>query len=167
MSSSTQYNSSVSREQSFKNIKVDTLSVRSLIPTSASGTLSISGVVAPVSAIAGAVTIKMDDSGTIYNVSQLGAGLIIILPQPYPGLKFTFVLADATANDVTFTIDGVTPIFVGTITDDTSTVTAAGDSLTFVGSNAVVGDSIELVGISTSTYYARAFTSAAAGITAT
>jgi len=119
-------------------------------------------------AITAATTIVLRDSGGVFSVTQ-GAGAIydIDLPSPTtgPGCRYLFYLGAQGANNVTITVAGAA-LFVGTIVNDvTSVVPANGSTLTFVTGASAVGDTIEIISISTTLYLVRAVSSAVGGIT--
>ena len=120
--------------------------------------------------ITAATTLTLADSGGIFSVSQgADATFAITVPTPQRGLRYVFVLGVADDQTVTIHDTATSAAFIGTIVDDgptTIAVTAAGTTLTFAASTAVVGDHIELTGVSSTVYLVRAFTSATAGITA-
>jgi hypothetical protein len=116
--------------------------------------------------ITGATTLTLADSGGVFEIDQ-DAAFDIALPDPTtgPGCRYTFVISDAGANNVTISTTGAST-FIGTIVNDvTSVVPATGGTLTFATGTAAVGDSIEAVSISTTLYLIRAVSSAAGGIT--
>jgi hypothetical protein len=118
-------------------------------------------------AITAATTLTLADSGGVFNIDQ-DAAFDIDLPSPTTGAgcRYTFVITDAGANNVTITVAGDAATFVGTIVNDvTSVVPATGSTLTFASGTAAVGDNIEIVSISTGLYLVRAVSSAAGGIT--
>jgi hypothetical protein len=116
--------------------------------------------------ITGATTLTLADSGGVFEIDQ-DAAFDIALPDPTtgPGCRYTFVISDAGANNVTVSTTG-SSTFIGTIVNDvTSVVPATGGTLTFATGTAAVGDTIEAISISTSLYLIRAVSSAAGGIT--
>lgn len=118
-------------------------------------------------AITGATALTLADAGGVFSVSQ-AAAYDIDLPSPTtgPGCKYLFYLTGAAANSVTITVLGGAATFVGTIVNDvTSVLPATGSTLTFVTGTAALGDTIEIVSISTGLYLVRAISSAAGGIT--
>jgi hypothetical protein len=135
-----------------------------------SGVTSIRGIrtsSATAGAITGATVLTLADSGGVFSVSQ-AAAYDIDLPSPTTGAgcRYLFYLTGAAANNVTVTVDGGAATFVGTIVNDvTSVIPATGSTLTFASGVAALGDSIEIVSISTGLYLVRAVTSANGGIT--
>lgn len=118
-------------------------------------------------AITGATVLTQRDSGGIFTIDQ-DAAFDIDLPSPTagPGLRFTFVITDAGAQNVTITVLGGVATFVGTIINAvTSVLPATGATLTFATGVAAVGDTIEIISISTTLYLVRAVCSANGGIT--
>ncbi len=109
--------------------------------------------------------LTLADAGGIFEIDQ-DAAFDIDVPDPTtgPGCRYTFVITDAGAQNVTITCAGAAT-FVGNITIDGTTIPATGATLTFASGSAGVGDSIEVVSISTTLYLVRAFASAAGGIT--
>jgi hypothetical protein len=118
-------------------------------------------------AITAARVLTLADAGGVFNIDQ-DAAFDIDLPSPTTGAgcRYTFVITDAGANAVTITVTDGAATFVGTIANDvTSVLPATGATLTFVSGTAAVGDSIEIVSLTTGLYFVRAISSAAGGIT--
>lgn len=118
-------------------------------------------------AITGVTALTLKDAGGIFSVSQ-AAAYDIDLPSPTsgPGCRYLFYLTGPAANAVTITVAGAAATFVGTIVNDvTSVIPATGSTLTFASGAAALGDTIEIISISTTLYLVRAVTSAAGGIT--
>lgn len=138
--------------------------------TGQQGTVTIQGARmaagTTASAITGATTLTLADAGGVFEIDQ-DAAFDIALPDPTTGAgcRYTFVISDAGANNVTISTNG-SSTFIGTIVNDvTSVIPATGSTLTFATGTAAVGDTIEAISISTSLYLIRAVTSAAGGIT--
>jgi hypothetical protein len=135
-----------------------------------SGAASVQGLrtsSSTAAAITGATALTLADSGGVFSVSQ-AAAYDIDLPSPTtgPGCRYVFYLTGAAANNVTITVAGGAATFVGTIVNDvTSVVAATGATLTFASGVAALGDTIEIISISTSLYLVRAVSSANGGIT--
>lgn len=135
-----------------------------------SGVASVQGLrtsSSTAAAITGATVLTLADSGGVFSVSQ-AAAYDIDLPSPTtgPGCRYTFYLTGPAANAVTITVLGGAATFVGTIVNDvTSVIPATGSTLTFASGAAALGDTIEIISISTTLYLVRAVTSAAGGIT--
>ena len=111
--------------------------------------------------------LTLADSGGVFAVSQAGA-YDIDLPSPTSGsgCTYQFVLNGAAANSVTITVLGGAATFIGTITNDvTSVIPATGSTLTFVSGTAAVGDNILITSVAPNLYLVRAVTSTAGGIT--
>lgn len=107
------------------------------------------------------------DAGGVFSVAQSSA-YDIDLPSPTtgPGCRYVFHLTSPGAFNVTITVTGAAATFVGTIVNDvTSVLPATGSTLTFATGAAALGDTIEIVSISTGLYLVRAVSSAAGGIT--
>lgn len=122
------------------------------------------GAATPITA---ATVLTLADSGGVFSVSQ-AAAYDIDLPSPTsgPGCRYLFYLTGAAANNVTLTVLGAAATFVGTIVNDvTSVIPATGATLTFASGVAALGDTIEIISISTTLYLVRAVTSANGGIT--
>ena len=117
-------------------------------------------------AITAARVLTLADDGGVFSVSQ-AAAYDIDLPSPTtgPGCRYLFYLTGPAAFNVTITVLGAAATFVGTVAIDGATVPATGATLTFATGAAVLGDSIEIVSISTSLYLVRAVSSGAGGIT--
>ena len=139
-------------------------------PALGSGGVANTGVCATsvASPITAAVALTAADSGGVFGITQDAGGFDIDLPAAQRGLRFLFVLTTASSANVTITVLAAASTFIGTVTDadaDTAaTLTGAGSTVTFPNA-AVVGDSVEFIGISTALYLVRAFSSADAGIT--
>lgn len=118
--------------------------------------------------IGGATVLTLDDSGGVFSVNQGAGAFDIDLPSPTtgPGCRYVFVVTAAGANNVTITVTGGAATYIGTIVNDvTSVLPATGNTLTFVTGTAAIGDTIEIISLSTSLYLVRAVSSAAGGIT--
>lgn len=118
-------------------------------------------------AITGATALTLADAGGVFSVSQ-AAAYDIDLPSPTtgPGCRYVFYLTGPAANAVTITVLGGAATFVGTISNDvTSVLPATGATLTFASGASALGDTIEIISISTGLYLVRAISSAAGGIT--
>jgi hypothetical protein len=118
-------------------------------------------------AITAATELTLADSGGVFNIDQ-DAAFDIDLPSPTTGAgcRYTFVISDAGANNVTITVKDAAATFIGTIVNDvTSVVPATGATLTFASGTAAVGDNIECISVTTGLYLVRAVSSAAGGIT--
>lgn len=111
--------------------------------------------------------LTLADAGGVFSVSQ-AAAYDIDLPSPTtgPGCRYIFYLTGPAANNVTITVAGAAATFVGTIANDvTSVLPATGATLTFASGSAALGDTIEIISISTGLYLVRAVSSTAGGIT--
>ena len=135
-----------------------------------SGVASVRGLrtsSATAAAITGVTVLALADAGGVFSVSQ-AAAYDIDLPSPTsgPGCRYVFYLTAAGANNVTITVNGAAATFVGTIINDvTSVVPATGSTLTFASSTAALGDTIEIISISTTLYLVKAVSSVNGGIT--
>ena len=118
-------------------------------------------------AISGATALTLADSGGVFSVAQ-SSTFDIDVPDPTtgPGCRYQFVLTATGAFSPTITSLGAAT-FIGHIQIDGATVVATGSTLTFVNGSTSVGDSVEIISLSTSLYFVRAFASAAGGITIT
>jgi hypothetical protein len=92
----------------------------------------------------------------------------VTLPTPPgAGLRFVLQLVSPGANNVTVAATGCT--FEGSIIKNAAApntvVVATGTTFTFATGAALLGDSIEFISTSATKYFARAVSSAAAGIT--
>lgn len=133
------------------------------------GNASVQGLRTSSSSAAAITTTRvltLADAGGVFSVAQSSA-YDIDVPDPTtgPGCRYTFYLTAPGAFNVTITCAGAAT-FVGTIVNDvTSVIPATGSTLTFASGASVLGDSIEIVSISTSLYLVRAVSSAASSIT--
>lgn len=122
---------------------------------------------ATAAAITGATTLTLADAGGVFNIDQ-DAAFDIDLPSPTTGegCRYTFVVTDVGANNVTITVAGGAATFVGTIVNDvTSVLPATGSTITFASGVTALGDTVEIISLTTGLYLVRAVTSAAGGIT--
>lgn len=133
------------------------------------GAASIQGLRTSSSSAAAITTTRvltLADAGGVFSVAQSSA-YDVDVPDPTtgPGCRYVFYVTAPGAFNVTITCAGAAT-FVGTIVNDvTSVIPATGNTLTIASGVAALGDSIEIVSISTSLYLVRAVTSAAGGIT--
>tara|TARA_R110000744_G_scaffold80119_4_gene157275 strand:+ start:391 stop:888 length:498 start_codon:yes stop_codon:yes gene_type:complete len=98
-----------------------------------------------VEKIAATVELTTEDSGKLFIVSQAGAYDITIPAVTESGWNAKFIVGTVGANDVDV-IGGTADVMVGIEMADTNTaIAAASDKVTFVASNAVLGDWIEVV----------------------
>ena len=98
-----------------------------------------------VEQIAATVELTAEDSGKVFIVSQAGAYDITIPAVTMSGWNAKFIVGTVGANDVDV-IGGTADVMVGIEMGDTNTaIAAASDKVTFVASNAVLGDWIEVV----------------------
>lgn len=98
----------------------------------------------------------MADSGKLFICSQAGA-YDITLPEvaDAKGWVGTFLLGTAGSNDFDI-IGGTTDVMVGVECGDTNVVIDAADKVTFVASNAVVGERVDIICDGTN-YYVTMF----------
>lgn len=117
-------------------------------------------------AIAVATTLTHHDSGNTFPVSQ-SAAYAITLPRvaDMVGLRYRFVVTTAAANAVTIALAGATASFRGVILNNLAAAVMSGTTITIASGTAVVGDYIEVEGISSSVVHVRGATSATSGIT--
>lgn len=122
---------------------------------------------------AGAVAITttramtLADAGGVFTVAQ-GATYDIDLPSPTTGAgcRYTFMLVSPGSFSPTITVTGAAATFEGNIVNDvTSVIAATGSTLTFVTGVAALGDTIEIISLSTTKYLVRAVCTANGGIT--
>ena len=139
--------------------------------TGAKGQVNVAGLVTAVGptavAITAATTLTLADSGGVFTI-DCDAAFDIDLPSPTvgPGLRFLFVVTDAGSESVTITVAGAAATFVGTIVNDvTSVLPATGSTLTLVDDLNAVGDTIEIISLTTGLYLVRAVCSTNGGIT--
>ena len=111
-------------------------------------------------------TILANESGKTFFLNLAG-GFTSTLPAPAEGLKFKFIVQTAPTTAYIITTNGGDNIIFGTIVDTTATLAAnAEDTITFVASTALVGDSAEFISDGTN-WYMTAQSQANGGITAT
>jgi hypothetical protein len=151
----------------FKGSNNHTLSL-SAPNVSADSSLGIGGEIVEPTNIAAAVTLTSANSGKVFMVSEVGADYTITLPTVSAGLRYKFFL-DATtgAKSITVSAPKANSIF-GTYTSGGGAVTAgridAKTSIIF-SKTAVVGDYIELVGLSANKWSAVAVSAVKDAIT--
>jgi len=115
-------------------------------------------------------TVRADESGTTFFLAH-ATEFVTTLPAPAAGLKYRFVckIAPAGAN-YTIVTNATANIFIGhvlCVADGAGTSSAtAGDTISFVGSAAVVGDYVDVVSDGTS-WYVSGMAAVATGITLT
>ena len=98
-----------------------------------------------VEPLAATTELTAEDSGKVFIVSQAGAYDITIPAVTESGWHAKFILGTAGANDVDI-IGGTADKMVGIEMGDTNTAIAAdSDKITFVASNATVGDWAEVI----------------------
>lgn len=98
-----------------------------------------------VEALSGDTTLTTEDSGKVFIISQGAADDITIPAVTESGWHAKFILGTAGANDVDI-IGGTADKMVGLEMADTNTAIAAdSDKITFVASNAGVGDWAEVI----------------------
>ena len=104
----------------------------------------IGGSNAAVKTLAADTTLTMADHGKLFICSQAGA-YDITLPEVgnAKGWTGTFLLGTAGANDFDI-IGGTTDVLIGVECGDANTVIDAADKVTFVASNAVVGERVDI-----------------------
>jgi len=149
---------------------IDGLSVGNVTVT---GNVSSGGTVGgkvPVVTLAATRQVLASESGTTFFLAH-ATEFVTTLPPVAAGLNYRFVckLAPAGAN-YTIVTPGLANLLIGhvvCIADGNGTTSAtAGDTISFVGSSAVVGDYVDLVCDGTS-WYVSGIAAVAAGITLT
>ena len=109
-----------------------------------------------VMTLAADTTLAPADSGKLFICSQAGA-YNITLPAvgDAKGWVGTFLLGTAGSNDFDI-IGGTTDVMIGVECGDTNVVIDAADKVTFVASNAVVGERVDIICDGTN-YYVTMF----------
>ena len=109
-----------------------------------------------VKTLAADTTLSPADSGKLFICSQAGA-YNITLPEvgDAKGWVGTFLLGTAGSNDFDI-IGGTTDVMIGVECGDTYVVIDAADKVTFVASNAVVGERVDIICDGTN-YYVTMF----------
>ena len=98
-----------------------------------------------VETLSGNTTLTAEDSGKVFILSQAAADDITIPAVTESGWHAKFILGTADSNDVDI-IGGTADKMVGLEMGDTNTaITADSDKITFVASNAGVGDWAEII----------------------
>ena len=114
--------------------------------------------------LAAAKTLVEGDSGRTYYLNIAG-GFTVTLPAPANGAKFKFIVKTAPTTAYIIATNSSANIIYGTISDTTATVAAnAEDTINFVASTALIGDSVELTSDGTN-WYMTAQSQANGGIT--
>jgi len=105
----------------------------------------LGGTSGGVKTLASSQTLSKADSGKVFICSQAGA-YDITLPAvgDAKGWQGTFIVGTAGANDFDI-IGGTADVMYGVECGDTNTVIDAADKVTFVASNAVVGERADIV----------------------
>ena len=109
-----------------------------------------------VKTLAADETLAPADTGKLFICSQAGA-YNITLPEvgDAKGWTGTFLLGTAGSNDFDI-IGGTTDVMIGVECGDTNVVIDAADKVTFVASNAVVGERVDIICDGTN-YYVTMF----------
>jgi hypothetical protein len=124
----------------------------------------------PVVTLAATRQVKAEESGTTFFLAH-ATEFVTTLPAPAAGLKYKFVckIAPAGAN-YTVVTSGSANLFIGFVVCHAdgagATVATAGDTISFVGSQAIVGDWVEVECDGTS-WYVTGMAGVAAGVTIT
>ena len=105
----------------------------------------IGGTNAAIKTLAATQSLSPADTGKIFVCSQAGA-YDITLPAvgDAKGWTGTFVLGTKGANDFDI-IGGTADVMVGVEVGDTNTIIDAADKVTFVASNAEVGERVDII----------------------
>lgn len=119
------------------------------------------------SAITGATTLVLADSGGAFTISQAAAYTITLPTPPAAGVRFSFVVSVAAANQVDIACPGGVT-FIGTIQNAvTSVITATGaGAIIRIIASANVGDNVEIVSVSAILYYVKGTCQTAGKMTA-
>ncbi len=138
------------------------LTVEGLLTTN--GQTILTGATFGGGSISGATTLTEVQSGTTFEVDTT-TSYTITLPTPAAGLNYKFVITADDANAVVINAGG--NFLYGTILDNNATNVTQVDTdenINFAAA-AVVGDSIELCGVSSTVWYVTAQSSIDGGIT--
>jgi len=128
---------------------------------------SIGGAKRIVEQITIAKTLTEGDSGKVFAVDADSGAYDITLPaNATTGWHCTFLMADIAGNNIDI-VAATADTIEGVIVDASPTNMDAADKITFVGGTSVLGDQIEIVSTNGATWFARAFSGANGGITAT
>ena len=105
----------------------------------------LGGTSGSIKTLASSQTLAPADSGKVFICSQAGA-YDITLPEVgnAKGWEGTFILGTAGSNDFDI-IGGTADVMFGVECGDTNVVIDAADKVTFVGSNAVVGERADII----------------------
>lgn len=137
------------------------------------GTGKITNVIEPAEVVTATNVIAASESGSTFFLNS-ATEFVSTLPAPALGLNFKFVVAAApSAASYTIVTNASANVIKGQVfTSDVNSATdadfetAGGDTITFVDSKAVAGDTVELVCDGT-TWFARCYTSVFDGVTIT
>ena len=111
--------------------------------------------------------ITEDETGKTFFLDLVG-GFTSTLPAPYPGLRYTFIVKTAPTTEYIVTTNGGDNIFYGTLLDIVGEQVAitAQDTINFVASTSLIGDSLEVESDGTN-WYVSAKSLVDGGITVT
>ena len=129
---------------------------------------SIGGAKRIVENITAAKTLTEADSGKVFTIDADGAAFEITLPaNATTGWCATFLMADVHGSNDIDIVAATTDTIEGVLVDASPTNMSAADKITFVGGTSVLGDQVEIVSTDGTTWFARSFSGANGGITAT
>ena len=129
---------------------------------------SIGGAKHIVEDIAAAKTLVEADSGKVFTIDADASAYDITLPaNATTGWHCTFLYKDAHGSQDIDIVAATADTIEGILVDASPTNMGTADKITFVGGTAVVGDTVDIVATDGTTWYARAYSGANGGITAT
>lgn len=128
---------------------------------------SLGGAKRIIENVTAAKTLTEGDSGKVFTIDADGSAFDITLPaNATVGWHATFLMADVASNDIDI-VAATADTIEGVLVDASPTNMNAADKITFVGGTSVLGDQVEIVSTDGTTWFARSFSGANGGITAT
>ena len=129
---------------------------------------SLGGYKRIVEDITAATTLVEADSGKVFTIDADSGAYDITLPaNATTGWNCTFLYKDAHGSQDIDVVAATADTIEGILVDASPTYMGTADKITFVGGTAVVGDTVDIVCTDGTTWYARAYSGANGGITAT
>ena len=129
---------------------------------------SVGGAKRIVESITAAKTLVEGDSGKVFAIDADSGAYDITLPaNATTGWSATFLMADVHGSNDIDIVAATADTIEGVLVDASPTNMSAADKITFVGGTSVLGDQVEIVSTDGTTWFARSFSGANGGITAT
>ena len=129
---------------------------------------SLGGAKRIIENVTAAKTLTEGDSGKVFTIDADGSAFDITLPaNATVGWHATFLMADVHGSQDVSIVAATSDTIEGVLVDASPTNMSAADKITFVGGTSVLGDQVEIVSTDGTTWFARSFSGANGGITAT